>query len=225
LLDSADAAVGAPTVAPAQVLTVEAEALAHALFQCLGCTIWSAGQLQQLVLPGDVEKAAAALQDLQQQQQLLQQALMTALWRLNKTAAVLAGDQHTQIASPPPQHQDVSSSSSSSSRAHTVPVCLVEAPAAALGVWASSEPTGPLNIAELSPAGLPLQYLMTAGCFAAVIGRELPTQLQGFGSALWSALPQPRCCNNVACANLGGVSDAKQVAGEASRCSKCKVAK
>jgi hypothetical protein len=202
------------------VFDVKADAFAQSLFQCLGCVVWLGGQLQQLMLPGDSAKAAAALQDLQEQQQQLQQALEIALWRLHKLAAVIAVGLPTEQL-PALLQQHVGSSRDISTVANGA------APAAAsfLCALASSKPAGPLNHKFLDPAGLSLQYAISAGATVAVLDRALPAQLQEFGSALWSALPQPRCCNSAACTNLGSVSEAKLVAGKASRCSRCRVAK
>jgi hypothetical protein len=52
----------------------ECNMFAECMFECLGCVHWLKSQLQQLLLPGDPRKAAAALQGLQEQQQQLQQA-------------------------------------------------------------------------------------------------------------------------------------------------------
>jgi hypothetical protein len=60
---------------------------------------------------------------------------------------------------------------------------------------------------------------------AMLVGPRLLLQLSDFGCALWSALPQPHCCNNVACINFGSISEAKLVSGKGSRCSKCQVAR
>jgi hypothetical protein len=204
---------------PLGVLSINAHVLAHSLFLCLGYLRWAKGQLQQLLPPGDAAKAAAALRDLQEQQQHLQQALTLAVWRLNRAAALFlaAVYQHSEQALPAQQH----SSSSSDKGAHA-PMQVTPADIAAI---ASSHPEGTLLLQDLDPTLLPIQYQEAAETAAALVGPVLPAQLQAFAGALWSALPQPRCCNNAACANLGGVSEAKLVAGKTSRCSKCKVAK
>jgi hypothetical protein len=69
---------------------VRSDILAQHLFVCLQHMHWLGSQLQQLVLPGKTDKAAAALQDLQKQQQLLQQTLSAAVWRLNRAAVIMA---------------------------------------------------------------------------------------------------------------------------------------
>jgi hypothetical protein len=169
------------------------------LFNGLGHVRWLGPQLQQLLLPGDPRKAAAALQGLQEQQQQLQQVLWAALWRLNAFAAAIEqSSTHRASASTPDVDVDA---------------------------LANSRPEGLLDLADLYPAGMCRVTAYRARRAAALVDRELPQQLQQLGSALWSALPQPRCCNSVACANLGSISEAKLVAGRASRCSKCKAAK
>jgi hypothetical protein len=187
---------------------------------------WLRPQLQQLLLPGDVRKAAAALQELQEQQHHLRQALETALWRLKKAAVLIA---NCQIGRELQQWQQQHGSTNSIGYGHcfgrsiicegecTADVNLVE--------LASSRPEASPRLADLDSTQMPIDGSLKAETAAALVGTELPQQLQQFGSALWSALPQPRCCNNAACANLGSISEAKLVAGRTSRCSKCKAAK
>jgi hypothetical protein len=172
------------------VVFIQSKPLADALMQCQGVIAWLGGQLQQLLLPGEQRKAAAALRDLQEQQHQLQQALLVALSQLNETA---------EQAQPQPQQQHVSSSNSRSSGDNSMQQQQQQYPDTDIDLLESREPAEPIS--------------------------ELPGLLLNFGEALWSALPQPRCCNNAACTNLDSVSDAKLVAGKASRCSKCKVAK
>jgi hypothetical protein len=239
--------------------------LAQSLFGCLGHMHWLRPQLQQLLLPGNPRKAAAALQGLQEQQQQLQQALEAALWRFRKlaetmnygsseqqqqmlevqkaavllmkqfvsykssnlgsaaaTAAVGSNGQSDQAVLP---RQALADSSSSSSSCHSTSREGVSVPTVDIDAVVSLKPEGPLGLADLDPAKLLFVHPAAAATAAALIGSELPQQLQQFGSALWSAQPQLRCCNNAACANLGSISEAKLVAGMASRCSKCKAAK
>jgi hypothetical protein len=170
-------------------------AIATSLIDCPGYVEWVGGQLQQLVLQGEQRKAAAALQDLQEQQQQLQHALAAAVRQLNTTADMSAWDYTEQVQ---PQQQHVSSCSSTSGDSSTQQQ--QQYPDADIVMLESSTP-------------------------AALISAELPVLLQAFGEAMWSALRHPRCCNNAACANLGTVSEAKLVAGKASKCSKCKAAK
>jgi hypothetical protein len=101
----------------------------------------------------------------------------------------------------------------------------VAVPAVDVFALASSRPEGQISLSELDPAEVLLGHSVSAEALGAWVGTELPQQLQQFGSALWSSLPQPRCCNNAACANLGSISEAKLVAGRTSKCSKCKAAK
>jgi hypothetical protein len=228
VLAQALAAVPYPAVEAApglsDVLLFQADILAVSLFQCLGFLHWAGGQLQQLVLPGDPAKAAAALQDLQEQQQQLQQALTVAVWRLNQTAAMVAGSQHTDEQQQQQQNAGSSSSTVGGSGDEGTPIMPARAPPSDLHAILASQPTGPLTLVELDPTRQP-SVLLVASVTADLMGAQLPAQLQAFGSALWSALPQPRCCNNAGCTNLGSVSEAKLVAGKASRCIKCKVAK
>jgi hypothetical protein len=197
--------------------------LAYSLFNCLEHVHWLGPQLQQLLLPGDPRKAAAALQGLQEQQQQLQQALEAALWRLNRAAALAANGQPDEAMQRQQLLGGSSSSSSTTLQEHETATANLRAK---LNDLASSRPDGPISLADLDPARLQAGNLGISKKAAAVlVGAELPQQLQQFGSALWSALPQPRCCNNAACANLGSISEAKLVAGRASRCSKCKAAK
>jgi hypothetical protein len=122
----------------------------------------------------------------------------------------------------PKQQQDKSSTTEASS-SDSSPKRVFSA--AEIALLVGSKPAGPIQLADLDPAGLPFAFSVSAGTAAALLGAGLPAQLHAFGIALWSALPQPRCCNNAACTNLASVSEAKLVAGKASRCSKCKVAK
>jgi hypothetical protein len=204
-------------------VVIRSDVLAHSLFQCLAYMHWAGGQLQQLVLPGDPAKAAAALQDLQEQQQQLQQVVATAVWRLNRVAALFA-EQNTELALQR-QQQLTGSSSSIDGSGSIMSTGQLRLTAAELAAVVSSKPVGLLPFAELDPAGWPVMLMLPTATEVDLTGRQLPSQLYAFGSALWSALPQPRCCNNVACTNLGSVSEAKLVAGKASRCSECKTAK
>lgn len=54
---------------------------------------------------------------------------------------------------------------------------------------------------------------------------KLAKQLQQLGAAVISRLPLQYCCNNPRCSNLGGLSEQELVAGKASRCAGCKVAR
>uniref|UniRef100_A0A383WKL8 phytol kinase n=1 Tax=Tetradesmus obliquus TaxID=3088 RepID=A0A383WKL8_TETOB len=54
---------------------------------------------------------------------------------------------------------------------------------------------------------------------------KLAKRLQQLGAAVISRLPLPYCCSNPRCSNLGGLSEQELVAGKASRCSGCKVAR
>jgi hypothetical protein len=54
---------------------------------------------------------------------------------------------------------------------------------------------------------------------------QLAQRLQQLGAAVISQLPQPHCCNNPGCRNLGGLSERQLVSGRGSRCSGCKVAR
>jgi hypothetical protein len=201
--------------------------LVFALFRILEHVYWARAQLHQLVLPGDSAKAAAALQDLQEQQQQLQQALTAALWCLHRAAEIMRAydteqQQQQQQQQQQLHHQEDEAHSSSRKTQLCDPACAAE-----LAGLASCQPTEQLDLAAVDLAGRnsDCTFALSAAQAASLLGSELPQQLQQFGSALWSALPQPRCCNNAACANLGSVSEAKLVAGKASRCSKCKVAK
>jgi hypothetical protein len=49
--------------------------------------------------------------------------------------------------------------------------------------------------------------------------------LQALGSRVWSLLPQRYACNNLACANLAGVSEGLLVAGRGCVCARCRVAR
>jgi hypothetical protein len=96
-------------------------------------------QLQQLVLPGQKDLAAAALQDLQEQQQQLQQALTAALWRLD--AAFKLDVEHSHQL-----HQQLArgggSSSSSSSTDDKLLQCYSTQRMAALQALVGQEPPG-----------------------------------------------------------------------------------
>jgi hypothetical protein len=188
------------------------------LYNMLMSVYWLRPQLQQLLLPGDPRKAAAALQGLQEQHQQLQQALGSALWRLNKAADIITDLSSSQQQQQQQQQQDTRSSSSG---------CQVNDSgcAARLQELASTQHTVPLCNDDIHPARHEHGVALTPAQAAALVGAELPQQLQQFGSALWSALPQPRCCNNAACANLGSISEAKLVPAKGNRCSKCKAAR
>jgi hypothetical protein len=54
---------------------------------------------------------------------------------------------------------------------------------------------------------------------------QLAQRLQQLGAAVISQLPQPHCCNNPGCRNLGGLSEQQLVSNRGSRCSSCKVAR
>jgi hypothetical protein len=238
----------APYAAPCHAHTYCCDNLAQSLFDCLGYMRWLGPQLQQLLLPGDPRKAAAALQDLQEQQQQLQQELEASLWRLHKVAPIIGPDDkqlqqesvmnaikaaarqlHMKVAALGDKCkvdeellEQLAESSSSSNGAHLEALPVPDVDVDAL---ASSRPDIPIRLDDLDPARLLFVHPAIVEKAAALVGAELPQQLQQFGSALWSALPQLRCCNNAACANLGSISEAKLVAGRASRCSKCKAAK
>jgi hypothetical protein len=179
-------------------------------------------QLQQLVLPGKKKVAAAALQSLQEQQQQLQQALRTAVWRLDAAYGF-----HSKRWRHPQQHLAGSSSSRSSSTDITlVQHCAAEQDAA-LKELADKQPpeTYEPPADDRHKQALEGRQVMLAELAAEFINPQLLPLIRGFGSALWSALPQPCCCNNWACANLGSISEAKLVSAKGRRCSKCQVAR
>jgi hypothetical protein len=185
-------------------ISIPSNLFASSLLHYMEYVQWAGCQLQQLVLPGEQRKAAAALRDLQQQQQQVQEALAAAVRRLHSTAdPTVAGDHVQQLQ---PQQERVSSSNNSSGSSmqqqqqQQQQQPQVRHMDADMDLLESSEP-------------------------AESVRAELPALLLSFGEALWSALPQPRCCDNAGCINLGSVSEAKLVAGKASRCIKCKVAK
>jgi hypothetical protein len=241
---------------------VPGDKLSRLLLRCLQHVHWVGGQLQQLVLPGKQKKAAAALQDLQEQQQQLQQALIAAVWRLDKAGEIMRAVTAQQIPQSTPfrvlgfdpssdtsyqlsywlhyqglqlrqqqqqqrQQCNGSSSSSSSSSSNT--------PIAQLTELASCQPDETLQLADLVLAQQQQQQqnrevFLSPKVAVDVAGPKLSQQLQQFGSALWSALPQPRCCNNAGCTNLAGVSEAKLVlpaagSGRSNKCSACKTAR
>jgi hypothetical protein len=143
--------------------------------------------VQQLLLPGKKEAAAAALQGLQEKQQQLQQALRAALWRLSE-AHKQDVDTADLVDKQPPESFDASTIDSAQRQGEVVQTLHVEAA-------------------------------------AQLVGPKLLKLLREFCCALWSVLPQPCCCNNPACANLGSISEAKLVSAKGSRCSKCQVAR
>jgi hypothetical protein len=197
--------------------------LADHLFQCLEHVTLFGSQLQQLELPGKKKLAAAALQDLQEQQQQLQQALTAALWRLGRVCdSAQAHDQQVE------RHLAASSSSSSSNVCAVLQHHIAQWHAEAEQLASQNPPeaftaaatAGDVHLQEDCDYGF-----LPAELTAQLLGARLSQQLQGFGSSLWSALPQRRCCNNAACTNLGSVSEAKLVSAKGSRCSKCQVAR
>jgi hypothetical protein len=233
---------------PIWVTAMAANLVTDALFDCLGYVQWLGPQLQQLQLPGEPSAAAAALQELQQLQQLLQHALADAYVRLHSMAVF-----QFQLWSQQQQQQHMADGSSAEAAKlddhpvdgtaaaaaagpaadsarqveHQVHVLCAESLAARLAELARSlpRPAGQLDLTNLEPCVHPFGYDLQAEDFANLVGDEVGVLLYGLGAALWSALPQPRCCNNWACSSLGSVSEAKLVARKASRCSKCKVAK
>jgi hypothetical protein len=205
--------------------------LSRIWFRCLQHVQWVGAQLQQLVLPGDPAKAAAALEDLQEQQQQLQQALTVAVWRLNKTAESWAAAAAAAAApGPRPMQHGIGVGSSSSSSRRLSRGSTAGRSTFNLAEFVNCRPDAPLELAALDPSKLPAYYALpklrlTIADVAALLRSQLPVLLHDFGGMLWSALPLPRCCGNLACANLGSVSEVKLVAGKASRCSKCHVAR
>jgi hypothetical protein len=179
---------------------------------------WLGPQLQQLVLPGKPNKAAAAMRDLQEQQQQLQQLLAAAVWRLHQAAELLSA---AQDMSQPVQEQ----------QQQQQPLDAAEsAMLSLLAELADRAPAAQPSLAELDPSGISDNYKLPAAVAASLVGAEVPVLLHDFGAALWSALPQPRCCNNWACSNLAGVSEAKLVrpaagGGSGNKCSGCKTAR
>jgi hypothetical protein len=194
--------------------------LADDLFSCLGYVHWLGPQLQQLVLPGKASKAAAAVRDLQEQQQQLQQSLAAAVWRLRQAADLLSA---AQDMSQPVQEQQQQQQQRPLDAAESAMLSL-------LAELADRAPAAQPSLAELDPSGISDNHKLPAAVAASLVGAELPVLLHDFGAALWSALPQPRCCNNWACSNLAGVSEAKLVRpaagnGSGNKCSGCKTAR
>jgi hypothetical protein len=181
---------------------------------------WLGGELQQLVLPGDPRRAAAALQDLQGQQQQLQQALATAVCRLNEAAPRAVSAERALQLQQEQQEKPFMPPSFWSSQMH------VQQSTAQLAELANRHPADTTSMEDLDPTQFQsVRFELPAAVAASLIGPQLRQQLQQIGAVLWSALPQPRCCNNWECLNMARVSEAKLVAGKASRCSKCKVAR
>jgi hypothetical protein len=194
--------------------------LAGALYDTVQHVALLGQQLQHLLLPGNKKAAAAALQGLQEKQQQLKQALTAALWRLRK-----AQDIEQQFLQQLQRLADSSSSSCSISleilHMHTTQKDAAIAdlankqPPAAYTVYADARAAQQDEGQQTLPVGVATQ----------LVGPQLLLQLREFGCALWSALPQPSCCNNAACTNLGSISEAKLVSAKGSRCSKCQVAR
>jgi hypothetical protein len=198
---------------------IKVHMLAPALFACLEHLIWLGTELQQLALPGDPRKAAKALQDLQLQQQQLQQALTTAVWRLKEAAPRPVSAERAQQLQQEQQQNPVVPPGYRRRQMH------VQQSTAELAELANRHPADTVTIESFNPTQLEyVSFELPAAVAASLIGPQLQQQLQQFGAALWSALPQLRCCNNWQCVSIAGVSEAK-LAGKASRCGKCKVPK
>jgi hypothetical protein len=222
---------------PGLALTMTGRGLADVLFSCLGFVHWLGPQLQQLVLPGKANKAAAAVRGLQEQQQQLQQVLAVAVWRLRQAAALLSA---AQAARQPVQQQQQQQQQQQPMEADSTVYITSEQPweyspaaaaadAAMLAELGGSAPAAQPSLAELDPSGILDNYKLPAAAAAQLVGPEVPVLLRELGRKLWSALPQPRCCNNWACANLAGVSEAKLVrpvgSSNSNKCSGCKTAR
>jgi hypothetical protein len=202
-------------------LYVRNRPLADVLSQCLQHVQWLGVQLQQLVLPGQPDKAAAALQDLQEQQLQLQQELVAAIWRLDQAfesaqasdrereqAAIRAGFVMSAGMRLSPYHAEH----------HTHEVWQL----------VGRTPTGPYLAAAAQRSewtDYDLYYMLAVDLASKLVGEQLLRQLRQFGAALWAALPQPHCCNNAGCSSLGSISEVKLVARKGSRCSNCQVAR
>jgi hypothetical protein len=204
------------------------------MFRGLGFVHWLGPQLQQLVLPGKPNKAAAAVRGLQEQQQQLQQALAAAVWRLRQAATLLSS---AQAARQPVQQQQQQQPMEAESTVYITSEqpweyspAAAAADAAMLAELDGTPFAAHLSLAELDPSAISDSYKLPAAAAARLVGAELPVLLRELGRKLWSALPQPRCCNNWACANLAGVSEAKLVrpaagGGKSNKCSGCKTAR
>jgi hypothetical protein len=209
-------------------LHVSNRLLADVLSQCLQHVQWLGVQLQQLLLPGKPDKAAAALQDLQEQQQQLQQELVAAIWRLDQAfeSAKSGGQEHARSARAVAAQVGISRTTDLS-----LNVPLVHALHHTDALWqlTGKEPDAKYDAAAAAQQShfthYDCYYMLAADLASGLVSKQLLRQLRQFGSALWAALPQPHCCNNAGCSSLGSISEAKLVARKGSRCSKCQVAR
>jgi hypothetical protein len=210
-----------PNLQQPDKLYVTNRPLADVLSQCLQHVHWLGAQLQQLVLPGKANKAAAALQDLQEQQRQLQQELVAAIWRI---------DQAFESA----QASDWEREQAAVRAGLVINAGMRLSPHHALhhsnDVWqlVGRSPAEPYIAAAAQRSewtGYDFNYMLALDLASGLVGEQLLQQLRQFGAALWSALPQLHCCNNAGCGSLGSISEAKLVARKGSRCSKCQVAR
>jgi hypothetical protein len=193
---------------------------------------WAGTQLSQLELLGDQRKAAKARQELQEEQRQLQQALQQAMQLLLQSAQAAGArpDIVTQVFRQPVVAQDIaalftntSSSSSSNDNGQMSWLVVPDNPAARKQCSEHMVALASDSLADLYP-GVLGEWQITQAAAARMVGCGVLQQLQDFGGALWSQLPQPYCCSNWGCSNLAGVSESK-LCGKSSRCSRCKVAR
>jgi hypothetical protein len=202
--------------------SISGKDLAYAVFDCLQYVFWAGTQLQQLVLPGTPSKAAAALDALKAHQCNLQCSLQQAMQQLLGAAAAAGAGANRQLqVQMKPEAQE---EREDAVRCRNMPRVLhVERDPAE--IWAGrgnfkQEVLVSRVLLKLYPGKLE-QWQMPHTAAAKIVDCGLLQQLQAFGEALWSQLPQLHCCNNAACTNVAGLSESKL---KASRCSKCKAA-
>jgi hypothetical protein len=208
--------------------TINMYSFTRALSQCLQAVMWLEGQLLQLALPGKQTKAAAAQALLQEQQQQLQEELTAVVQRCNGVLAVARAVDEQQNA-----HAEQQQATSSGMQVplqfddiiqDLFDITAEEKPVAGTASVAAAHSADAEPAAAAEQEGTSWQAWVLPESVVGVVGQQLPQQLQAFGEALWSLLPQPHCCCNWACVNLAGVSELR-LAGKASRCSRCKVAR
>jgi hypothetical protein len=214
--------------------------VAEVVFGLLQCVFWVGTQLPLLELLGDQRKAAKVRQELQEQQQQLQQALQQAMQLLLQSAEAAGArpdlvprlfwqllPQHNAATTTTTTTTTSSSSSSSSNDSGEIGVLSGLAVPANPAAWnlrrAHEVLLASEALAGLYPAVLG-EWQVTQAAAAGMVGCGLLQQLQDFGGALCSQLPQAYCCSNGGCSNVAGVSESK-LCGKSSRCSKCKVAR
>jgi hypothetical protein len=207
--------------------SISGKDLAHAVFQCLQYVLWASTQLRQLVLPGEPGTAAAAIEALRGQALMLNGSLQHAMRQLlhSAEAAGARANRKVYVLKMRSQEQEQEQEQGQGQKEGAVSSSLLSELAMPRVLQVERDPAevaagrGAFRqevlvcevLAELYPGTLEHWQITRAAARQIVSKWELLQQLQAFGEALWSQLPQPHCCNNWGCINVAGVSESKLV--------------